>query len=136
MNVKKKMYVSFNCIPQSKYFVGIKTCCNGEGNATTYKLSSYLVNKKKKSSETNFTAERHWAVLIPNERQCMVPLTSQGIYRESQLVWLLNPLSQIKSVPERETGEGGRWRQQKRGYQKCHLHRSPQNLTSRSRSDT
>lgn len=58
-------------------------------------------------------AERHRAVLIPNERQCMVPLTSQGLYRESQLVWLLNLLSQIKSVPakkkKKKVGEGGRW---------------------------
>lgn len=69
---------------------------------------SFGQTKKSKSSEINFAAERHWAVLIPNERQCMVPLTSQGIYWESQLVWLLNPLSQIKSVPERERErEGG-----------------------------
>ena len=46
-------------------------------------------------------AERHQAVLIRNERQCMGPLTSQGLYRESQLVGLLNLLSQIKSVPAR-----------------------------------
>lgn len=31
----------------------------------------------------------------------MVPLTSQSLYRESQLAWLLNLLSQIKSVPAR-----------------------------------
>lgn len=49
-------------------------------------------------------AEQHQAVLIPNERQSMGP----HLNMEPQLVWLLNLLSQIKSVPaeKREAVEG------------------------------